>query len=89
MGRGIAWHRVEQVTSSSFSLSSLQSLLHLAAGITHLPELGNLLLEAGAAVEAQDRAGRTPLFVACQKNNVYFASRLLQEGEHTLLAGLR
>lgn len=60
----------------------IYSLLHNAAGIIHLPELIDLLIKSNANVNIVDNSTKwTPLFVACQNDNFYAASKLLEHGK--------
>ncbi|KAL5484044.1 hypothetical protein EMCRGX_G020475 [Ephydatia muelleri] len=54
--------------------------LHLSSSLLMLPEITGLLLEAGADLNARNKQGFTPLFVACQVNNPYVANQLIVRG---------
>ena len=43
-------------------------------------EFCELLLLKGADIEARDKDGRTPLFIACSKNNVDICALLISKG---------
>lgn len=55
------------------------SLLMLA-GLEGATPLGQLLLDAGAAVDNRNRNGETPLSLAAQKGHLTFAKLLLTHG---------
>jgi ankyrin repeat protein len=54
--------------------------LHLAAALTDHPDLVEVLLEAGADPNIPNSSSATPLIIACQSNNLFSASILLQRG---------
>ena len=54
--------------------------LHLAAGLVDHPDVVEVLLEAGADPNTTNSASATPLFVACQNNNLFSARILLYRG---------
>lgn len=58
------------------------SLLHLAVSLVNLHEITNLLLNCGADVHCLDLCHQTPLFSACQNNNLYAAAQLIRRGGH-------
>ena len=55
--------------------------LHLLAPLLHLPELGGILLEAGATVDTRNDALETPLTCACRANNLFLARVLIEKGK--------
>ncbi len=55
--------------------------LHLLGPLLHLPELGDILLEAGASVNARNNALNTPLAIACRANNPFLARILVENGK--------
>jgi ankyrin repeat protein len=59
--------------------TAAETALHVAAGVG-VEAIADLLLEAGAPVEARDGLGRTPLFVAAENGCATIAERLLRAG---------
>lgn len=53
----------------------------MTASLVHLPELGELLLNAGASVDPRNNALTTPLFSACKCNNLFLAKILIDRGK--------
>ena len=76
------------ITEVSLPFPSIQTFyqcrpLHLAAALTKVPEIADLLLEGGAEVDARNRMEATPLSMACEANNPYAASKMIVKGELT------
>lgn len=55
--------------------------LHLVAPLVHLPELCELLLQAGALLDSKNSQLSTPLMDACKENNLFMARILIGKGE--------
>ena len=54
--------------------------LHLAAQLTNDPDIVDVLLERGADINTINSTGTTALCIACQANNIFSASTLLNRG---------
>ncbi len=52
----------------------------MSAALVSLPEISELLLEAGADVMALNSTQSTPLFSACKANNPILAQKLIERG---------
>ena len=63
--------------------------LHYAAAMSGPTDVLEALLEYGAALDAVNDDGATPLFFACQCNNQFAASVLIGNGSNVRIKNLQ
>ncbi|KAI0208355.1 hypothetical protein LSAT2_006969 [Lamellibrachia satsuma] len=56
------------------------TILHYAACMSGLTDILELLIESGAALNHKNMDGSSPLFIACQANNKFASSVLIDQG---------